>query len=251
MKIVWLSANRFGYELLREAIRVVRIDLVIILSDNATTRIYDGIEREKWSTISYHHGIRLVGTERIDNEAKCLRELNPDYIIVAGWRQIIPQEILDIPKYGVIGFHPTLLPVGRGSAPIINSILFKVKMSGATMFFYNNKVDAGDIISQRHFYIADKDYAIDVYDKYVNAGIKLIRFYLPMLGNGELSRRQQNEKEATYFPKRTILDNEIVLSDDLETIDRKVRAFSEPYLGAFIKKDGKKLIIERCRIEEV
>jgi len=249
MKIVWLTANRFGYELLREAIRLIPIHTLVILSKNATTRMYDGIERDKWNKISYHHGIRLVETERIDNDAKCLRETSPDYIIVAGWRQIIPQEILDIPKFGVIGFHPTLLPEGRGSAPIINSILFGVKMSGATMFFYNDKVDSGDIVSQRHFYITENDYAIDVYEKYIEASVKLIKKYLPMLGNGELSRRQQDESKATFFPKRTILDNEITLFDSLETIDRKVRAFSEPYLGAFIKKNGKKLIIERCRIE--
>ena len=249
MKIVWLSANRFGYELLREAIRVVRIDTVITLSEKATTRMYAPIKRGKWRVITIHHGIEWIEIERINDEVEKLKEISPDYIIVAGWRQIISQEILDIPKYGVIGFHPTLLPEGRGSAPIINTILFGVKMSGSSMFFYNNRIDAGDVISQRHFYITENDYAQDVYDKYINASINLIRFYLPILENGELSRKQQDESKAIYYPKRTILDNEITLFDDLETIDRKVRAFSKPYLGAFIKRDGKKLIIERCRIE--
>ena len=107
MKIIWLTANRFGYELLREAIRLVKIHSVFTLSEKATTRMYDGVKRGKWQVITIHHNIEWFEIERINDEAERLRDIVPDYIIVAGWRQIIPQENLDIPKYGVKGFHPT------------------------------------------------------------------------------------------------------------------------------------------------
>lgn len=252
MKIVWLSANKFGYELLREAIRFTRINPVITLSERATTKMYDcsNLDKKRLEILTSLHKIKLIKTEHINNEVETLKEIKPDYIIVAGWRQIISQEILDIPKYGVIGFHPTPLPLGRGPAPIINSILLGWRGSASTMFFYNDKVDAGDIIFQEYFEIESTDYAIDVYNKYIEASKKLLHFYLPLLEDGELARRPQDESKATYFPKRTLQDNQITMFDSIEMIDRKIRAFSKPYLGAFIKRNGKKLIIERCHFEE-
>lgn len=251
MKIVWLSTNTFGYELLREVIRLVKVDTVITLSDKATTIMYDGIEFDKWDTITKYHQIQLIEIEDINEEINCLKEIQPDYIIVAGWRQIISKEILDIPKYGVISFHPSPLPVGRGPAPIINTILLGMEWSASTMFFMDEGVDSGDVIAQEIFYINPNDYAIDVYNKYIEASIQLCKAYLPLLKDGEeLTRYQQDNTEATYFPKRTLKDNEITLFDTLEQINRKIRAFSKPYLGAFIKHDYKKLIIERCRFEE-
>lgn len=253
MKIVWLIANIFGYELFNEAIRkIMRFPFVFTLSKKAKTRMYDFPEdtRKKLELICHFHHNELIEIEDINKEIKRLKEIAPDYIIVAGWRQIISQEILNIPKFGVIGFHPTPLPLGRGSAPIINQILLGWEESASTMFFYNNKVDSGDIIDRVFYEIEKIDYAQDIYEKYIIASVRLLDLYLPLLENGKLTRYEQDDSKATYFPKRTLEDNEIKITDDLETIDRKVRAFSKPYLGAYIKKGNRKLIIERCRIEE-
>ncbi len=250
MNIIWLSANLLGYELLKEAIKVKKasINYLITLSKDSKTIMYDSVENEKWHEL----GIEVIEVNKINEEDKIIRKLKPDLIIMSGWRQIIDKNILDIPKKGFIGFHPTLLPKGRGPAPIINSILNEFKESGLTMYYVSEGLDDGDIIAQEKFIIENDDYAEDVYNKVIEAGKKLIREQLPLLIEGKAKRISQNEEEATIFEKRTIKDNEINLEkEDINEIYKKIRALSKPYRGAFIKKNNKKLIIWKADVENI
>lgn len=249
IKIVWLSANVFGYELLKEAINVKEVEVVAIvtLSDKAKTKMYDGIDKNKW----HDFGVPVYEIEDIDQEIALLESLSPDFIVMCGWRQIISNDILKLPKLGFIGFHPTLLPHGRGSAPIINTILEGLKWCGVTLFYVTDRVDSGDIIGQETFEMGDADYAMDVYNKAIEAGKVLIKKYLPLLAEGNAPRTPQNEMGATYSPKRTLKENEINLATERpEDIYRKIRALSKPYKGAYIKLGDKKLIIWKAELEE-
>lgn len=241
MKTIWLSANLLGYELLKEAISLdgMEIGAIITLSTDSKTQMYDGVGIAEWRKF----GIPVFGISRADESIDLIDKLAPDLIVMCGWRQIVSKEFLGIPPLGVVGFHPTLLPQGRGPAPIINSILEGFTQSGVTMFYVNEGLDSGDIIGQDGFNIEKDDYAHDVYDKIVNSGKNLIRKYLPLILENKAPRKKQDESRATIFEKRDILDNEIKLSDPLEGIYRKIRAFSKPYLGAYIKEGKKKLII--------
>ena len=250
MNIVWLSANLLGYELLKEALKIKESEIkaVITLSKNSKTIMYDSVENEKWHKL----GIKVIEVDRVNEEEKIMKELNPDLIIMSGWRQIVDKNILDIPKKGFIGFHPTLLPKGRGPAPIINSILEGFKESGLTIYYVSEGLDGGDIIAQEKFTIEDEDYAQDVYNKVIEAGKKLIREQLPLLIEGKASRIPQNEEKATVFEKRSLEDNGINLEkEDISEIYKKIRALSKPYKGAFIKKKNKKLIIWKAEIEDI
>jgi len=137
-----------------------------------------------------------------------------------------------------------MLPFGRGGAPIINSILSGLKSSGVTMFYVDEGKDSGDIIGQEPFYISNNDYAEDVYNKMIDCGRILINKYLPLVALGNAPRLPQLEDKAEYFPPVSYKDNEIFLDrDDPEMIMRKIRAFSKPYLGAFIRVRDKKIVI--------
>lgn len=248
-KVVWLSANLFGYELLKEALNTgVNIVGIITLSPHAKTKMYDGVNTKKW----YEFGLPVYEIEEINKESRLLSSLNPDLVIMCGWRQKIDKEILEIPRLGIVGFHPTLLPKGRGPAPIINTILEGIKESGVTMYYLSERVDSGDIIGQAKFAVGENDYAIDVYNKVIEGGKILIKKYLPLLIKGKAPRIPQDEAKSTYFKKRTLKDNEIKLSEDSpELIYRKIRAFSKPYQGAFIRLNGKKLIIWRAELRDM
>lgn len=242
LKIIWLSANRFGYEVLKEVLKIKEVEVlaIVTLSKEAKTKMYDGVETNKWNKFN----IPVCKIENINEEDKLLGSLNPDFVIMAGWRQIIGKDILDIPKKGFIGFHPSLLPKGRGPAPIINTILSGTKKSGVTMFYLADGVDNGDIIGQVEFNVETHDYAQDVYDKVIEASKKLTRRFLPLLKQGKAPRISQDENEATYLQKITLKDNEINLNKETaEQVYRKVRAFSKPYNGAYIKLKSKKFII--------
>jgi len=250
MDIVWLSANKFGYELLKEAIKIkdIKVKAIITLSENSKTVMYDGVKKGLW----YRFGIDVLEIENINEEKKILEKLKPHLVVMCGWRQIIDKDILDIPKKGFVGFHPTLLPKGRGPAPIINSILCGFKESGVTMFYVGEGLDDGDIIGQEKFLISEEDYVEDVYNKIILAGKKLIKKYLPLLARDTAPRIPQDDSKATFFEKRTIKDNKIDLEkENLDEIYRKIRAFSKPYMGAYIEKDGKKLIIWKGQLEGI
>jgi methionyl-tRNA formyltransferase len=240
MNIVWLSSNKFGYSLLREAIKIHPISQVIILKDKSKTKMYDGIKKELW----YELNIPITEIENINEEIDLLESLKPNIIIVAGWRQVIKEELLN--RYTFIGFHPTLLPYGRGPAPIINSILEGLTGSGVTMYYLDKQMDSGDIIGQEKFKVDNCDTSGCVYESVINAGKILINKYLTKLIDKTAPRIKQDDSVSYIFKKP--ISNEIYLDDDIETMYRKIKAFNKPYNGAYICKDNKKLKIWEAEV---
>ena len=248
MKVVWLSANRFGFKLLKEAIGLkdVSVEAIVTLSENAKTKMYDGLEVEAWEEF----GLPVHAIENVNNEVELLEKLSPDAIVMCGWRQVLSEKVLKIPKKGIVAFHPSLLPEGRGPAPVINTILNGLKQSGVTMFYADNGTDSGDVIGRESFNISESDYAADVYEKVVEAGKRLIKKFLPLLVKGSAPREKQDKKKASYFEKITLEDNEIKADENAETTFRKVRAFSRPYAGAFVKVGNRKLRIWEAELDD-
>lgn len=250
MKMVWLSANILGLKLLeflqREISKIVStITITIVtLNDKSGVRMYDGIKSHKWNKFD----LPLFCIEDSSELEKTILSLSPDLIFMCGWRQIIPENVLSLPPKGIIGFHPTLLPKGRGPAPIINSIMEGVRETGLSMFYVSSSVDAGDIIGQKKFIIGEDDDARAVYCKIIKAGRALMKEFFPKIIEGTAPRIPQNEKEATYFPKRSLKDNEISSGDSAEIAYRKILALSWPYRGAFIRIGGRKLIIHKAEL---
>lgn len=232
MDVIWLSANQFGCELLKQALELheIRVIRLVTLAEGSKTRMYDGVNPSTWRAFN----IPVIETTRIDAEVERLNELAPDLIVMAGWRQILPTAILRIPKRGVVSFHPTLLPKGRGPAPIINSILEGYQDSGVTMFYVDGGVDTGDIIDQERFTIGAEDYASDLYARVIAAGRQLVSRNLPLIALGHAPRTPQDESQATHFAARSLSDNEIHSTDSHDLKCRKVRALSRPYAGAFL-----------------
>jgi methionyl-tRNA formyltransferase len=249
LRVIWLSANTFGYEVLKEAIKIKEIEIqaIFTLGKDSTTTMYDGIHTKQW----YTFGVPVYEIKNINDCIEKIQRFQVDLIVMCGWRQIISQELLIIPTKGIIGFHPTLLPQGRGPAPIINTILEGYPESGVTMYYVSEGLDDGDIIGQESFTIGSDDYAQDIYKKIIKSGKNLIRKYLPELAEGKAPRIPQNPVDVTYFSKRTIRDNEINFeADSTDLIYRKIRAFSKPYKGAYVSKDNKKIIIWNAEIGE-
>lgn len=249
MNIIWISANRLGYELLKETIKIdgIKVNSIITLKDKAKTHMYDKVSNNKWKKI----GIPVIETERIEYEIDHIQKNAPDIIVLCGWRQMIPETLLNLPGTEWIGFHPSLLPIGRGPAPIINTILEGHQTSGLSLFYLDKEVDSGDIIDQVKFVVTKNDYSNDIYNKCITAGKIIVRRSFPLLISGKIKRVTQDNSKATYFKKRTLKDNEIKLDKDtLDMVDKKIRAFSKPYLGAYIKVNNKKLVIWNAEIKD-
>jgi methionyl-tRNA formyltransferase len=247
MKILWLSANILGINVFPDLIRTPGIEIagIVTLSSKSPTVMYDGVDPAVWKQF----GIPVHEVVHIGDEEELIRGLAPDLVIMCGWRQRIPSSLISLIPRGIIGFHPTLLPIGRGPAPIINSILEGFSRSGVTMFYLEEELDSGDIIGQVAFDITADDYAHDLYLKVIGGTRELIQRYMPLLVGGESPRTPQDHQNATFFPKRTLADNEINIgTDDPIMIYRKIRAFSSPYRGAFIRVNGEKLTIWKASL---
>jgi methionyl-tRNA formyltransferase len=257
MKVVFLTANIFGYRLISSAtaamINFGREDIdieIVTLDPESKTRMYDGLTKHELRDIEYRYKLHKV--KNINEDVHVLRDIKPDIVFMAGWRQILSADILKIPAYGFIGFHPTLLPVGRGPAPLINTILYGFVGSGVTMYHVNTKLDTGDIIDQEPFEVTDTDTAATLYKKMCDKGSDLL--YRNFIGvvEGVAPRRKQDEKNAVIFRRPTYeSDNAITQDDSVELMYRKIRAFTRPYLGAYIIKDGKRLTIWDASLEEL
>jgi len=250
MKIVWLSANKLGYELLKEARQLagVNIDAIITLKENTKTVMYDGVSADKWRDLD----LKVLEIDRINQEKALISSLAPDLIIICGWRQVIAKEILDVPSQGVIGFHPTLLPHGRGPAPIINTLLRGETRSGLSMYYLEAGLDDGDIIAQEEFMINTDDHAQDVYAKTIKAGKKLVKRYLPLVIQGQAPRASQDDSKALVFDKPSLNNNKIDLENEsLTQVFSKIKALSKPYKGAYIEKGKQRLVIWRAELQDI
>lgn len=180
--------------------------------------------------------------------ADLIRRAAPDVIFVIGWTRLISAEILQIPKYGCIGMHASLLPKYRGRAPVNWALINNETVTGNTMILLDDGVDTGDILLQRTIPITLADTCKTLYDKVAQAGREMIREVLPYLDRGELPRTPQRHAEATVMPKRTPEDGRIDWEKRALELYNWVRALTHPYPGAFTVFDGKKLFIWEAQI---
>ncbi|OGQ05088.1 MAG: hypothetical protein A2W61_03130 [Deltaproteobacteria bacterium RIFCSPLOWO2_01_44_7] len=176
-----------------------------------------------------------------------LREIQPDFIYVIGWSRIVHREILETAKRGGIGLHPTLLPEGRGRAPIPWTILKGLRKSGVSLFHLSEAPDAGDIISQVSYDIAPEETATTLYQKVCETTYRLVKETYPLLAGGKALRLKQDESRATHWVKRTPQDGLIDWRKSSHEIETLVRAVTHPYPGAFSYLRGKKVLVWKAR----
>lgn len=165
-----------------------------------------------------------------------ITRLQPDVIFCVGLSQLIKKEILSIPKIGVIGYHPALLPKNRGRHPIIWALALGLRRTGSTFFFMDEGADSGDILSQEVVSIDYTDDAASLYDKLDACALKQIENFFPMLVDGLYKKilKKQNSLEANTWRKRGVPDGLIDFRMTSFAIYNLVRALTHPYVGAHI-----------------
>ena len=220
-----------------------QFDLLLTLHDqksiNKSGRIY-------LDEIADTSSIPLFKLNHINDPdvANILAEFEIDWLFIIGWSQIASSELIRIPRMGIIGAHPTLLPVGRGRAAVPWAIIKGLDKTGVTFFKMNEGVDTGEILDQIQIPILKNENATSLYDKVNAAHTELIKQSWPKLIDGSLVGIKQDESKATYWEGRTPADGELYHAMTLKEVDKLVRASTHPYPGAFIMIDEfTKLII--------
>lgn len=171
-----------------------------------------------------------------------------DWLFIIGWSQIAGPALLGAPRLGVLGMHPTLLPVGRGRAAIPWAILKGLQKTGVTLFKMDHGVDTGPIALQIEIPIDSATDATALYKEVNLAHVKIIHEVIPRIISGGLTLRAQNDEEATVWPGRKPADGEIDLSGSVHDAQRLIRAVTRPYPGAYFYKDLSKVVVWSARV---
>ena len=174
------------------------------------------------------HNLSVFQPENLkdDSTQKTLSALNADVIVVVAYGQLLPKLVLDIPKYGCLNIHASLLPRWRGAAPIQRAILAGDKTTGVSIMQMDEGLDTGNILLEKTCGIADTDSVQTLHSKLATLGANTI---IEALENFEhLSSTKQNEEGATYAKKLKKDEAWIDWNQSAEQINRQIRAFN-PY----------------------
>ncbi|ANY18927.1 Bifunctional polymyxin resistance protein ArnA [Tsuneonella dongtanensis] len=222
-----------------------KLDLAITLEDDMAQAKSGRIYLDDFCG---QNGVDLLKVRNINNQTAvaAIQERSIDWLFIIGWSQIARAELLASPTQGVIGIHPTLLPVGRGRAAIPWAIIKGLDQTGVTMFKLDDGVDTGPIIAQRVIPLAADCDAGKLYAAVNDAHVDLIREVFPRLRDGTIEPRAQDDRFATEWPGRTPQDGSIDLAGSVFEAERLVRATTRPYPGAFVDRANGRLVIWRA-----
>lgn len=174
----------------------------------------------------------VIKSKSANEHLEAIKKANPDLIFVAGWSELLHSEILSLPKDGVIGFHPSKLPMDRGRSVVAWQIEDGYTESALSMFYYTDIPDGGDIIAQERFSIEENDYLTNVLDKIDECGYNLMRAYFPLIRMDKAPRKPQSINEGNFRRLRKSKDSQIDWNRNIDFIYNKIRAISKPYPGA-------------------
>jgi len=179
---------------------------------------------------------------------KQLEAWSPDVIVVAAFGQILRENVLNLPPYGCINVHASLLPRWRGAAPVQAAILHD-DVTGVTIMKMDKGLDTGPILSQKTIPIPDEITAGELFDQLAQLGADLLVDTLSKYIRGEIQPEPQNDEKATYAPRLQKADGELDFNQPAGFLARKVRAYA-PWPGAFQFYDGIRLKIYRAHAKE-
>ena len=238
MKIVFLGTPDFAVPALQMLVKENDVVAVVCQPDKAKDRkgnyIFGAVKSEAIKlglTVYQFNKIREEGVE-------ILKSLAPDLIVTCAYGQILSQEILDIPKYGVLNIHGSILPDLRGSAPIQWALINGYDKTGVTIMKTALGMDTGDIVSVKEIEISQDAYLQDLYDKLKVEGARLLIETIPLYVSGKIIPVAQDESKATKCRMIEKEDAKLDFSFTAKQLRNKIRGIGYGYFfyqGLMIK----------------
>lgn len=250
MKTIFMGTPDFAAVSLEALIKAGH-DVVCVVSQPDAAK--DRGKKIKYPPVkekALEYGVTVLQPEKIRDKEFMdeISGIKPDIIVVAAYGKILPKEILELPRYGCVNVHASLLPKYRGSAPIQHSILSGEEVTGVTIMQMAEGMDTGDMISKVEVGIDHKN-CEQLHDELASAGAELLVQTLKEIESGTAVPEKQNDDEATYAPMIKKKDGLIDFSASAVSIERKIRAFY-PWPGSFTKLKGEMFKIWKASVEE-
>ncbi len=245
LKVVFMGTPEFA------------VPIVKLLNDNyevvgVVTQPDKMVGRKKIMTpppvkvVSEELGIKVFQPRHIKEEYQPILDLKPDLIVTCAYGQILPEEILNYPKYGCINVHASLLPKLRGGAPIHHAIIDGYKETGITIMYMSKKMDQGDILTQVKTEIKDDDTLGTLQYKLSEMAKDLLKATIPLLIDKKIVPLKQKEEEATYGYNISREEEKIDFNKTCEEVDRQVRGLN-PVPACYTTLDSKRLKVYDVR----
>ena len=237
LKIIYMGTPEFSATVLKGLIENYKVRVIITQPDKKVGReqkiVYPPVKQ-----VGLDNTILVLQPNRIMDEYQALKEMEPDLIITCAYGKILPKEILELPRLGCINVHASLLPKLRGGAPIHRAILNGYTKTGMTIMYMSEKMDEGDIISQKEVEITETDTAETLHDKLSVVGRDLLLETLPSILNKTNQRIKQNNAEATYGFVIKREDEKVDFTKTKHQVYNRIRGLNS-WPGAYCLVDGK------------
>lgn len=245
LKVVFMGTPEFAVPIVKLLNDYYNVVLVVTQPDKMVGRKRI-VTPPPVKEISESLGLEVYQPYHIKEEYQKVLDLKPDLIVTCAYGQILPEEILNYPKYGCINVHASLLPKLRGGAPIHHAIIDGYKETGITIMYMSRKMDQGDILTQVKTKIEDNDTLGTLEYRLSEMAKELLKETIPLLINGKLVPLKQNEEEVTYGYNISREEEKIDFNKTCEEIDRQVRGLN-PVPACYTTLDGKRLKIYDVR----
>lgn len=247
MKIVFMGTPDFAVGALEALIKAGHeITAVVTQPDKAKGRSGQ-LQAPPVKECAGKYGIPVLQPRRIKTPEAIaeLGQYEADVYVVAAFGQILSQEILDMPKYGCLNIHASLLPKYRGASPIQHVIIDGESETGVTVMQMNAGLDTGDMLYKKHIAIAQDDTYETLHDKLMVLGGEAITEALSLLESGKLVPKKQDDSLSCYAPLIEKRMGHLDFSKDARTLDRLIRGVT-PWPSAYTSYNGKQLKIWRA-----
>ena len=248
LKVIFMGTPDFCVPILKALSEKCNVIAVVTQPDKEVGRkkevIYSPVKKT-----AIDLGIKVLQPVKIKEEYKEIIDLNPDIIITCAYGQIVPEVILNYPKYGCINVHASLLPKLRGGAPIHKAIIYGYDVTGITIMYMDKGMDTGDMISKKEVKIEDNDTAETRHDKLQKISVTLLLETLPKIISGTNKREKQDDNRATYAYNISRQEEHVDFNKTSKEVFNQIRGLNS-WPGAYAVLDDKNIKLWLSKISE-
>ena len=243
MRVVFMGTPDFSVPPLEALIKNHTVEAVVTQQDKPRGRGRNLLPTPV-KECALKHDITVYQPDKVKDEefVKVLKDINPDVIVVIAFGQILSEEILNIPKYGCINVHASLLPKYRGAAPIQWAVINGDEKSGVCTMYMEKGLDTGDIIDVAEYTLDAKETGGSLFDKLSLMGADLILTTLEKLANGTATRTKQDDSKSSYAAKITKDMGALDFNRPAKELECLIRGVN-PWPVAYTMLDGKRVKI--------
>ena len=246
LKVIFMGTPEFCVPILKALIENCNVIAVVTQPDKKVGR-HQEISYSPIKKVAIENNIKVFQPIKIKEEYEDINLLNPDIIITCAYGQIIPEQILDKPKFGCINVHASLLPKLRGGAPIHKAIMYGYLKTGITIMYMDKGMDTGDIISKVEVDIDKNDTAETLHDKLMKESVPLLIETLPSIISGTNKREKQQEDKVTYAYNISRQEEHTDFNNSSLEVYNQIRSLNS-WPGAYAILDDKNIKLWFCKI---